>query len=178
MKNREVTLFSLPAWMRIDKRPMDKGEKQQYGYGYSRPVGKNELWRPATRYIRRRDRKRFHDFEIINLMPDRYLVSDHGGIWDRKWNRRISYRKHKRSRTYLQAADGKMIRARAYRLALANWLEPPKFMRNLIYYHMPVVNHRDGHEWNNWLSNLQYSDYQLNSLHAKRLRRERAGGIK
>lgn len=156
----------LPSWMRIDRRPIDRGEQQTYGYGYSRRVTKNELWRPATRYIRRNDNRCFRDYEMIRLMPGRYMVSDHGSIWDRKRNRRISYRKHMRSRAYLQAADGRMIHVRAYRLALANWIDPPDTIKNLIYYLLPIVNHRDKRPWNNWLSNLQYTNYQFNTLHS------------
>lgn len=177
MTKNNYTLRPLPRWMRLDKRPMDTGEWQPYGYGYSRPVDPhNEMWRPATRYIRRKDRNGKHAFEIIQLMPGRYMVSDHGGVWDLRYGKRVaSYRKHKRSHAFLQTADGRMIQVRAYRLAIANFLEPPKALRNLIYYCLPVVNHRDGQAWNNWLSNLQYTDMQLNILHGKR-RKQANGG--
>jgi len=159
-------LHPVPEWMNIDIRPMDPGEWQPFGYGYSRRVTSYERWRPATRYIRRKDNNNFKGFEILTLMPGLYYVSDHGRIWSA--NRGIiHYRKHKRSRTMLLLANGEYAWIRPYKLAIDNFVEPPHFLKNIVYYLMDVVNHIDNRPYNNKLNNVQYSTRPANAKHAK-----------
>ena len=160
-------LHPIPTWMHLDNRPLDKGEWQKYGYGYSRPVTSYERWRPATRYIRRQDTKRFKGFSVITLMPGWYYVSDRGRIWCAFSGKIINYRKHKRSRTFLKSADGSQVRVRQYKLALDNFIEPPDHIKHVVYYLLPIVNHIDNRPYNNRVDNLQYTNYSGNNEHAR-----------
>ena len=160
-------LHKIPDWMHIDTRPLDKGEWQQYGYGYSRPVTNYERWRPATRYIRRTDTPGFRSFKVITLMPGYYYVSDHGRIWSAYTGNIMKYSKRKRWRTALVDASGKHVKIRAYKLALDNFVEPPDNIKNVVYYLMNVVNHRDNRPYHDWLNNLQYSTFEANNQHAR-----------
>ena len=73
------TIVNLPKWMKIDTRPLDRGKFTQWGYGYTRSIGKRELWRPATRYFVRGVGK-FSGFREVELLPGAYYVSDHGRL--------------------------------------------------------------------------------------------------
>lgn len=170
-------LYPIPEWMHVDTRPLDKGEWQQYGYGYTREVHpKYERWRPATRYIRRSKSGKLNTFEVVTLMPGAYYVSDHGRIWSAITNKIIIYRKHKRARTNLMAADGTVIAIRTYKLALDNFIEPPATIRHAVYYLLGVVNHKDNRPWHNWLDNLQYSNQASNVEHGRQFHKQAKGG--
>lgn len=170
---RRTEMYPLPSWMRLDKRPMDKGERQPYGYGYSRIVGTNELWRPATRYIRRTTTPQ--KYAEIKLLPGAYYVSDHGRVYSRLTGNIICKRRtHRRKDVMLLAEDGSIVRVRKYRLALDNFVEPTNTYLRIIRLLADSVNHEDGKAWNDRLDNLQYSPTWMNLEHYhKILKRDR-----
>lgn len=148
----------------LDTRPIDKGEFQPYGYGYSRPVKKRELWRPATRYVVRDvSPKRYH---IVHLKHGAYYISDHGRLWSADAQGIISkcYR-HRRKETHLLDENGSFVHVRLYKLVLDNWIEPPEHLRSIIYSLADTVNHKDGRCWRDRLDNLQYSPNSANVEH-------------
>ena len=160
-------LKPIPEWMKLDMRQMDTGEKQEFGYGYSRKVNNTELWRYANRAIVRRDSK-FKNFEIVQLYPGALLVSDHGRIYSRLSGRIIAKRRFHKRHNEIRAllADGiHRIKIRRYRLIIANFLEPPESIRDVIYYLLDTVNHRDSHPWNDRIDNLQYCTRPMNTEH-------------
>lgn len=153
--------------MKIDMRPIDTGEKQQYGFGYSRKVNKKELWRYANRAIVRRDSK-FKNYEIVKLYPGALLVSDHGRVYSRLSGKIISKRRYHKRHNEIRAllADGvHRIKIRRYRLVIANFIEPPDSIRDVIYFLLDTVNHRDFRAWNDRIDNLQYCTRPMNTEH-------------
>lgn len=156
--------------LRLDTRPMDRGEPQQWGYGYSRPVKRQELWRPATRYVvRDNSPKRYH---VVYLKHGAYYVSDHGRLFSAAAQDVINKsRKHKRNETHLITASGSDIHVRLYKLMLDNWIEPPEHLRSIVYSLCDSVNHKDGDCWRDRLDNLQYSPVWMNSEHMHALYR-------
>lgn len=159
-----------PPWMNMDTRPMDKGEWQEWGFGYSRTVDpKHELWRPATRVILRRDNGKFKSYEIVQLRPGSYFVSDHGRIYSIWYHKLISSdHKHKRHNTVtLAKATGDYIQASRYRVVISNWIEPPPHIRNLVYTVADTVNHINGNEWDDRICNLQYTTRGYNTIHGR-----------
>jgi len=156
--------------LRLDTRPMDQGTFQAWGFGYSRPVKKQELWRPATRYIvRDNSPKRYH---IVHLKPGAYYVSDHGRLFSTAAQDVINKgRKHRRNETHLYDENDNDVHVRVYKLVLDNWLEPPEHLRSIIYSLADTVNHRDGDCWRDQLDNLQYSPVWMNSEHMHALYR-------
>ena len=161
------TIVNLPKWMKLDTRPIDRGRFGKWGYGYTRPVGKRELWRPAFRYIVRGVGK-FSGFREVKLKSGAYYVSDHGRLYSA--NRGIiisSSRKHRRKRTMLQTESGKYIHVFPYRVALDNFIEPYENYKSVVRRLFGVVNHVDGAAWNNKLSNIVYSTNSENVKHAR-----------
>ena len=156
--------------LRLDTRPIDRGELQQWGYGYSRPVKRQELWRPATRYVvRDNSPKRYH---VVYLKHGAYYVSDHGRLFSAAAQDVINKsRKHKRNETHLITARGSDIHVRLYKLMLDNWIEPPEHLRSIVYSLCDSVNHKDGDCWRDRLDNLQYSPVWMNSEHMHALYR-------
>lgn len=164
--NNDKSTFPL----RLDTRPMDRGEFQQWGYGYSRSVKKQELWRPATRYIvRDNSPKRYH---VVRFKAGDYYVSDHGRLFSTAAQGIINRsRKHKRNETHLIDENGNDIHVRLYKLLLDNWVEPPEHLRSIVYSLCDTINHRDGCHWRDQLDNLQYSPVWMNSEHMHALYR-------
>ena len=156
--------------LRLDTRPMDQGTFQAWGFGYSRPVKKQELWRPATRYIvRDNSPKRYH---IVHLKPGAYYISDHGRLFSTAAQDVINKgRKHRRNETHLLDEHGNDVHVRLYKLALDNWIDPPEHLRSIIYSLADTVNHRNGDCWRDQLDNLQYSPVWMNSEHMNALYR-------
>ena len=172
---KERKLKPCPPWMTIDTRPMDEGEWQQFGYGYSGDVNA-ELWRPANRVIIRRDGGKFKNFDVIELYPDALLVSNHGRVYSRLSGRIINNRRYHKRHNYISCltADGKhRVKIRRYKLVIANWIEPPANIRNLVYYQLDTVNHRDHHAWNDRLDNLQYCSRPMNAEHEHKFKKEK-----
>ena len=156
---------------KLDTRPIDKGVPQQWGYGYSRPVTKRELWRPATRYVVR-DKRNPRGYRIVRLKPGAYYCSDHGRLFSTAAQDVINKgRKHRRNETHLLDEDNNDIHFRLYKLLLDNWIEPPDHLRNIIYSLANTINHRDGNCWRDQLDNLQYSPAWMNSEHMHALYR-------
>lgn len=159
-----------PDWMKIDIRPLDEGEFQPYGYGYSRPVSSKELWRPATRYFKRADTARHPGYIEVKLLPGAYYISDHGRIYSAIKKKIITSRRtHKRKGVNLLTIDGKTVKVRRYRLALDNFIEVPAKHKNLIRYLYGTGNHKDGKEWRDSLDNVQYSSNGQNVQHQSRV---------
>lgn len=151
--------------LRLDTRPIDKGEFQPWGYGYSRTVKKQELWRPATRYIIR-DKRNPTRYRIVHLKPGAYFCSDHGRIYSTDAQRIINKcRLHRRRETHLLDEHGNSVHVRLYKLMLDNWVEPPEHLRSIIYSLADTVNHRDGNCWRDRLDNLQYTPVSVNTEH-------------
>lgn len=165
MKDRK--LFPIPNWMKFDERPMDEGEFKKYGYGYTRKVGRKELWRPATRAIIRRDKGHFRNYEIVTLYPGAYFVSDHGRVYSLFINDYLSSRRyHKRhSKMNLLNADGKIVEVYRYRLIISNFIEPPAKLRNFVYYLCDSINHVDLCSWNDRIDNIEYTTRAMNIEH-------------
>jgi len=144
---------------------MDQGEFQKWGYGYSRPVTKHELWRPAVRYIVR-DKRNPRGYRIVRLRPGAYYCSDHGRLFSTDAQKIINRsRKHRRNETHLRDENGNDIHIRLYKLMLDNWIEPPACFRNVVYSLMDSVNHRDGNCWRDRLDNIEYTPVRINSEH-------------
>lgn len=162
--------------LRLDTRPMDQGTFQAWGFGYSRPVKKQELWRPAARYIvRDNSPKRYH---IVRLKPGAYYVSDHGRLFSTAAQDVINKgRKHRRNETHLLDEHGNDVHVRLYKLALDNWIDPPEHLRSIIYSLADTVNHRDGDCWRDRLDNLQYTPNVANVEHQAHVL-HRSGGKK
>jgi len=151
--------------LKLDLRPVDSGEFQEWGYGYSRLVIKQELWRPASRYIVR-DKSHPKRYRVIPLQPGAYYISDHGRLFSTiKQGIIHKCRAHRRRHTRLYDAEGNSIHVRPYKLALGNWIEPPKHIRSLVYSLMDSVNHKDGNQWRDRLDNIQYCPLTTNIEH-------------
>lgn len=144
---------------------MDTGTFQPWGFGYSRPVRKQELWRPVTRYIIR-DRSIPKRYRVVYFKPGDYYCSDHGRLFSAAAQDIISKgRKHRRNETHLFDALGDNIHVRLYKLILDNWIEPPEHLKSIVYSLCDTVNHRDGNCWRDRLDNLQYTPNSANIEH-------------
>jgi len=156
---------------RLDSRPMDRGELQMWGFGYSRPVKKQELWRPALRYVIR-DKHNPKRYRVVRFKAGDYYCSDHGRLFSAAAQGIINRsRKHKRNETHLIDENGNNIHVRLYKLMLDNWIEPPEHLRSIVYSLCDSVNHKDGDCWRDRLDNLQYSPTWMNSEHMHALYR-------
>lgn len=165
--NNDKSTFPL----RLDTRPMDTGTFQPWGFGYSRPVRKQELWRPVTRYIIR-DRSTPKRYRVVHFTPGDYYCSDHGRLFSAAAQDIINKgRKHRRNETHLFDSLGNNIHVRLYKLILDNWIEPPEHLKSIVYSLCDTVNHRDGDCWRDRLDNLQYSPAWVNSEHMNALYR-------
>ncbi len=150
--------------LRLDTRPLDKGQFSPYGYGYSRKVNKQELWRPAIKYIVR-DETQPKRYRIIKLLPG-YYCSDHGRIFSTTKQGIITdNRSHKRRRTQLYDENGEAVPIRPYKLLLDNWVMPPEHLQSVVYCLMDSVNHVDGCCWRDRLDNIEYSPKSVNVEH-------------
>lgn len=164
--SRKEEKYPLPAWMRIDKRPMDKGKWNQWGYGYSRKVGRNEVWRPVTRCFIRKDTPRICAYQEVKFPFGDYWVSDHGRVFSTITGEIIcSRRTHNRKYLCLVAENGSRIRTRRYRIAMDNFIEPPEHLRSVIRHLANSINHIDGRPWNDRLDNLEYTPKSVNLEH-------------
>lgn len=172
--SKRTILHPIPAWMKLDKRPMDHGAWGRYGFGYSRSVSAREVWRPAVHCLIRKDRDvpGINNFQKIRLLPGAYWVSDHGRVFSCIKNAIICKRRtHKRKYLMLVDEEHNVVRTRRYRLALDNFIQPPLSIRNVVYYLMPDVNHLDGNPWNDRLDNLEYASKQSNIEHRDKVLR-------
>ena len=158
------TTVNLPKWMKLDTRPMDIGRFGKYGYGYTRPVGKRELWRPASRYFKFNSGK-FGGIKEITLKPNTYFVSDHGRIYSTASGLLKKSKKHRRKLTRLYDSEGKFVYVRPYRLCLDNWLEPPKCHRSVVRHLLRTCNHKNGKYWDDRLDNIEYASRAANTQH-------------
>lgn len=170
---KETSFHPLPSWMKMDNRPLDTGVWREFGYGYSRKVGKQELWKPATRCFIRKDQNGFNNYYEARLLPGAYWVSTHGKVFSAIIGKLICNRRtHCRKELALLTEDHTEIRTRRYRLVIDNFIEPPEKTKNIIRYLLGTVNHLDGITWHDRIDNLEYASVQTNIDHFnKKLRK-------
>lgn len=173
---KQNNVLNIPTWMKIDSRPLDVGEWQEYGFGYSRIVNEEEVWREVTRYFVRKDTRKLCNYKEVSIMPGLYYVSDHGRLFNVATGNFLADNNNNcRRKVSVLNADGKYMNARVYKLALDNFIEPTQLFNNLVRYLCNTVNHKNGDASCDRLDNLQYTKRDINTEHQAKVQRTLSG---
>jgi NUMOD4 motif len=96
---------------------------------------------------------------IIDSIETNYLVSDHGNVKSGKSNKLLKPQKFNNGREYVNIYMNKVMKHKLIsRLVAEAFIENPD--------NLPVVNHLDGDIGNNYITNLEWTTFKGNTIHA------------